>query len=285
MSGTRTAEEPGAAGPPVTGAAEGARDVSSTPPRPGRVPRDAPYREVVRSLAAAQKAAAPGAPAYSILVNRPLGRLLAAWAYRAGLTPDGVTAISATFTFTGIALVALVGPGALTAVLVPLALVVGYAFDSADGQVARLRGGGSLAGEWLDHVVDSVKIVTLHLAVLVMLFRTDVADAWLLVPVAFTAVASVAFFTMILNDQLKRQAAARAGVAPAPPARVSLLRRVLVLPTDYGVLCLAFVLLAVPSAFLGLYTLLLAGSAGHLVLALVKWRRDMVALERPGGVA
>ncbi|MDT0166531.1 CDP-alcohol phosphatidyltransferase family protein [Actinotalea sp. AC32] len=240
------------------------------------------YRDVVRRLASAQKAAAPGAPAYSILVNRPLGRLLAAWAYRRGLTPDAVTGISAAFTFSGIALVALVGPGALTAVLVPLALVVGYAFDSADGQVARLRGGGSVAGEWLDHVVDSIKISTLHLAVLVMAYRfLDLpSEAWLLVPVGFTAVAAVSFFAMILNEQLKRGVSARTGVPTPPPAPVPLLRRLLVLPTDYGILCVVFVLLAVPQAFVWAYTLLFAGCAGHLVLALLKWRRDMVRLAR-----
>ncbi|WP_309232679.1 CDP-alcohol phosphatidyltransferase family protein [Actinotalea sp. JY-7885] len=241
-------------------------------------------------LASAQKAAAPGAPAYSVLVNRPVGRLLAAWAFRRGLTPDAVTGISAAFTFTGIALVALVGPGLWTAVLVPLALVVGYAFDSADGQVARLRGGGTVAGEWLDHVVDAIKISTLHLAVLVMAYRfLDLpSDAWLLVPVAFTAVASVSFFAMILNDQLKlNHALARTGarVAGAAPRPVPLLRRLLVLPTDYGVLCLAFVLLAAPTAFYAAYTVLLAGCAGHLALALVKWRGDMVRLAAEGAPA
>lgn len=244
------------------------------------------YRDVVRRLASAQKAAAPGAPAYSILVNRPLGRLLAAWAYRRGLTPDAVTGISALFTFTGIALVALAGPGVWTAVLVPLALVIGYAFDSADGQVARLRGGGSVAGEWLDHVVDSIKISTLHLAVLVMAYRfVDLPDdAWLLVPVGFTAVAAVSFFAMILNEQLRRGVAARTGVPVGPPAQVSILRRVLVLPTDYGVLCVVFVLLAAPTAFFWAYSLLFVGCAGHLVLALLKWRRDMVRLAAQAAV-
>lgn len=243
---------------------------------------DGSYRHVVRRLAGAQKAAAPGAPAYSILVNRPFGRLLAAWAFRRGLTPDAVTGISALFTFSGIVLVAVAGPGVWTAVLVPLLLVVGYAFDSADGQVARLRGGGSVAGEWLDHVVDSIKISTLHLSVLVMTYRFVElpSELWLLVPVGFTAVAAVSFFAMILNDQLKRVAAARpGGKAVTPPASVPLLRRILVLPTDYGILCLSFVLLVSPMVFLWAYGFLFVGSAGYLVLALVKWRRDMVRLE------
>ena len=45
-------------------------------------------------------------------------------------------------------------------------------------------------------------------------------------------------------------------------------------------LCLIFVLLAWPTAFFIAYTLLFAGSAGYLLLAAVKWFRDMRALDR-----
>ena len=65
--------------------------------------------------------------------------------------------------------------------------MLGYALDSADGQLARLRGGGSLTGEWLDHVIDSFKISTLHLAVLVMAYRFFPTPTWwLLVPLVFS---------------------------------------------------------------------------------------------------
>jgi phosphatidylglycerophosphate synthase len=242
------------------------------------------YRQTLARLGSAQKAVASGAPAYSVLVNRPVGRHLAAWAYRRGMTPNGVTAVSAGFTFTGIAVIATVAPAWWTGVAVWLLLAVGYAFDSADGQVARLRGGGSLAGEWLDHVVDSLKIVTLHLAVVVMAYRfLDVpGPTWLLVPVGFTAVATVSFFAQILNDQLRRVHTARTGesVVRRPASR---LRQLLVLPTDYGVLCLVFVLLAVPTAFLWVYSLLFLATAGHLALALAKWFRDMRALDSTQG--
>ncbi|WP_286279159.1 CDP-alcohol phosphatidyltransferase family protein [Naasia aerilata] len=87
-----------------------------------------------------------GAAAYSRFVNRPLGRVLAAVAATAGLRPNQVTAISAVFTFAGIVLLATVPPSLGLGVGVTLLLLVGYALDSADGQVARLRGGGSLAG-------------------------------------------------------------------------------------------------------------------------------------------
>jgi phosphatidylglycerophosphate synthase len=243
-------------------------------------PRAESYADVVRRLASAQKKAARGAPAYSIRVNRPAGRLLAAWAYRAGLTPNQVTAISAAFTFTGIALVALVEPAAWLGIAVWLLLAVGYAFDSADGQVARLRGGGSLSGEWLDHVVDCIKISSLHLAVLVSMFRwpaTD-SDAWLLVPIVYAIVAAASFFAMILNDQLKRVHQVSGATAP-DAGRSTLLRSLLVIPTDYGFLCIVFALLGAPVVFLAVYALMMLANAGHLALASVKWFRDMGALD------
>lgn len=230
------------------------------------------YRETVAQLAAAQKGRAGGSPAYSVFVNRPAGRLLAAAAHRAGLTPDRVTAISAACTAAGILVVALVPPAAWTGPLVAFLLALGYAFDSADGQVARLRGGGSVAGEWLDHVVDCVKISVLHVVVLLAAVRFfEVPAGWLLVPLGFLVVNNVAFFAMILNDSLKQIK----GVVLRPAGAFRWRRSVLLLPVDYGVLCLAFVLLGWTEAFVAAYTLLFAAAAAHTALALPKAFRDM----------
>lgn len=237
------------------------------------------YRDTLHRLGAAQKGAARSAPAYSRFVNRRLGRYFAAAAYRAGLTPNQVTAVSAAFTFSGIAALALLPQTWGTAVVVTLALVVGYALDSADGQVARLRGGGSLAGEWLDHVIDSVKVSALPLAILVSYARAEsTPQAWLLVPLAATVISAVHFFAMILTEQLRRQAgvASKAGDAP----RSSLVRSLLVLPTDYGVLCLSFLLLGAPVAFAAVFTAITAATAGYTLLAAVKWFREIGALAR-----
>lgn len=245
------------------------------------------FRQTVARLAGAQKARAAGAPAYSIYVNRPIGRYLAATSYRAGLTPNAVTGISALFTFSALLLVALAPPSWWTGPVVAAGLVLGYAFDSADGQVARLRGGGSLVGEWLDHVVDSAKISSLHLVVVVAAYRFwDLPttpglpdDIWLLVPLLYCVVAAVGFFTMILNDQLKASHARRTGVV-GTRRQGGRLRSLLLLPTDYGVLCLAFLAIGVPPVFLVLYTLLFLAQAGHLALALVSWARQLGALDR-----
>ncbi|WP_231988321.1 CDP-alcohol phosphatidyltransferase family protein [Nakamurella panacisegetis] len=237
----------------------------------------APYSEVVRSLSTAQKPS-KGAPAYSRFVNRRLGRLIAAGAFKLGLTPNTVTAISAVFSFAGIAVLALVSPAVWVGVVVCLCLVLGYAFDAADGQLARLQGSGSSAGEWLDHMVDATKISSLHLAVLVSAYRfMPVGRAALLIPIGFTVVAAVMFFGMILNDQLRRQFQARSG-QPLERGGTSLLRSLLVIPTDYGLLCVVFVVLGWPLVFFWVYAFLFVASAGFMLLASVKWFRDMKAL-------
>lgn len=245
-------------------------------PLPGERPE--PLLVTVRRLSAAQKGAA-GAPAYSRFVNRPAGRLLAALAFRVGLTPNRVTALSAVCTFGGLALLGSAPWSSATGVGVAACLLVGYALDSADGQLARLRGGGSPAGEWLDHVVDAVKAVAVHLVLLVALYTAAPfgRGALLLLPLAYAVVDVTHLFATLLNEQLRRNHG-RPERAHRTVQRPSALRSVLVLPTDYGVLAASFALLGAPAAFLGCYAVLFAGTAGYLALALVRWFREMNGL-------
>jgi phosphatidylglycerophosphate synthase len=236
-----------------------------------------PYRAGLARLGTAQKGAARGAPAYSRFVNRRIGRYLAAAAYQVGLTPNAVTGVSALFTFSGIALLIALPPSWGQGAAITVLLVLGYAWDSADGQVARLTGLGSPAGEWLDHVVDAIKVVTLPLALAVGLTVHDVVDpVWLVVPLVSVVVSSVLFFAMILTDQLRRAHGVQS-VAPTG-GRFPWLRSVLVLPTDYGVLCWTFLLLGAPQVFLWVYAVITACTLAFLALALVKWFREVRAL-------
>ncbi|WP_236827442.1 MULTISPECIES: CDP-alcohol phosphatidyltransferase family protein [unclassified Blastococcus] len=251
-------------------------------PAPGPSPSDAAppgLRATLRRLSTAQKGAA-GAPLYSRFVNRPAGRVLAALAFHAGLTPNAVTALSATATATGIALLALVPPSVPTGLAVAACLVVGYALDAADGQLARLRGGGSPAGEWLDHMVDAAKASSLHLAVLIGLHRfTDVDGALLLVPLGYCVVDAVTYFGTMLNEALRAQHGAPTRAAPSSrPAGIG--RSVLTLPTDYGLLACMFVLYGWTWLFVPVYTALFLAAGGFLALASVKWYREMGRLPR-----
>lgn len=233
------------------------------------------YRSALAELRSRQKTS-KGAPAYSRFVNRPLGRRLAALAHVAGLSPDQVTVLSAIASFTGIALVAFATPTVGVAIAVGLLLVLGYALDSADGQVARLSGGGSPAGEWLDHVVDAIKLAALHLAVVVAWYRNfDVPEAMLLVPLGFLAVQSVLFFAMVLTDALRRAARGQREHFLADQGSSSTLYSLAVVPTDYGLMCLLFFTFAWREGFLVGYTLLGLAMAGFALLALPKWYLEL----------
>lgn len=233
------------------------------------------YGAALDRLRAAQKPSA-GTPLYSRLVNRPLGRRFAAAAYVLGATPDGVTLVSAVCTFSGIALIALVPPVWWLGVLVSALLILGYALDSADGQLARLRGGGSVQGEWLDHTVDAAKVLTIHAAILISVFRFfELPAGWLLIPLAYLVVDSLLFFGMMERDLLLARAAG--GRAPASEASTGVLRAILILPSDYGLFCLLFLLLGAPLLYFGVYALMLVCNTIFLLLALVKWYRQLGA--------
>lgn len=240
-------------------------------------PLDESLGQTIHRLAGAQKTS-KGAPAYSRFVNRKAGRVIAACAFHLKLTANGVTAISAVWSFAGITLLALATPSTTVGVAVSVLLAIGYAFDSADGQLARLHGGGSPAGEWLDHVVDSGKICALHLAVLICFYRNGAPDRDLLVPLLWTFVATVAFFVFILTDQIRRSH----GVTQVSDAPAPVWRSLLVAPTDYGVLLLSFVLVGWHTGFLGVYGLLLVANLAYLGLGLVKWFRELSSLTARG---
>lgn len=230
------------------------------------------------ALRAAQKPS-NGIPLYSKYINRPMGRQFAALAAPAGLSPNAISLISASFSFAGIAVIAFAGDSPLIGVLVAALLVLGYGLDAADGQVARLTGRGSSLGEWLDHMIDCAKISSLHAAMVWRVLHDDELDQkWMAVPLIYVIVAAVMFFGMILTDQLRRQAGLVRGVANARPE--SALRSIAVLPSDYGVMCLGFVMLGANEVFLGWYTALLAANVVLLTAAVARWVRILQSIDR-----
>ncbi|CEA07514.1 CDP-alcohol phosphatidyltransferase [Arthrobacter saudimassiliensis] len=238
--------------------------IMSAGDNPGFPPR---YRDALRLLASAQKPGY-GVPAYTRWINRRAARVAAAAAVRWHITPNSVTFMSAATSAVGILLLFLphqrtTGPA------VALLLAVGYLLDSADGQVARVLGTGSAAGEWLDHVVDAVRIPAIHLGVLgALLLLHAKASPILLLPAMYCLLSTAHFMSQILAEQLVRNA----GLRPTPVERHSAARSVLMLPTDAGTLCWIFVLWGTPLFIPSYFALFLANLVAVAASMGRKWR-------------
>lgn len=235
-----------------------------------------PFKANLSALRDAQKPAR-GTAAYSRLINRPTGRIVAAWAHSIGMSPNQATVVSALMSGTGIALIALVDPTWWTGLLASILLAGGYVWDSVDGQLARLRGGGSKSGEWLDHTIDCFKTITLHLAVLISWYRFSPFDneLLLLVPIAFTVIAAATYFGLILMPTLRPPAPA---AAPELPAE-AWWRKYAILPIDYGLHCWIFVISSWWLGFTILYSALALICGLALAAALRKWWRELEAID------
>lgn len=222
------------------------------------------YRANVVTLQRAQKSGA-GVPAYMRWVNRWLGRRIAAAAVVVGLTPNGVTAVSALCSLAGLILLVAAPAGPGTGLAVALLLALGFACDSADGQLARLTGAGGPAGEWVDHVVDAIRTPLTHVAVAVAVVVHRPETTWLAgVALAYSVVAAGQFMSQILAEQLVRQ---RGGEPPEPSG---VRKSIALIPTDTGTLCWSFALWGAPVVFAAVYAALFAINT---VYALVSMRR------------
>ena len=222
-------------------------------------------------LAGAQKSTA-SVPAYLRFVNRRAGGLLAAAGFALRLTPTQVTLLSSACSFLGIAVLIAHRSTVPAGIGVSLLLLLGYALDSADGQLARVRGGGTKAGEWLDHVADVAKISSLHSAVAIAVLRYfDLQSLlYLAVPVIFLIANVTQFFGMMLRDKLT--------MTPRPqPGSSSLLTAWLLLPLDHGSLALAFLVLGLHTVFLWCYGFLALCTVAFAVRSLRKAYRGLLS--------
>ena len=225
------------------------------------------FTEALQRLRDAQKSS-KGVSLYSRWINRPLGRVFAAGAATLGIGPNTVTLLSAVTTAAGLVLLVVAPVSLATGVGVAALFVLGFALDSADGQVARLTGSSSPAGEWLDHVVDAGKMVAVHAAVLIALWRDEVAPGWLALSLGYQFVSVVFFAALTLFPLLRRG-------EPAAAGSPSTVRSVALLPADYGILALAFVLWGAQPVFLVVYAALFAATTVIAAALCVKWFRGL----------
>lgn len=236
------------------------------------------FRETLSHLNSAQKPGI-GVPAYTRWVNRRVARVFAAAAVKWGITPNGVTAISALTSVTAMLLLILFPPSVWLGAVAALLFALGYALDSADGQVARLTGASSPAGEWLDHVVDAMRTPAMHLTILVGFIKYQ--DSWPLagwglwwLPLAFCVIITGHFMSQILAEQLRNN---RGTAAPASGGN---LRSFVNLHMDSGTFCWSFIFWGTGWGFILVYGLLFLSNAATVLLSM---RRKFVSLSTPKG--
>lgn len=228
-------------------------------------------RSNLRRLNMAQKSGA-GVPAYTRFINRRLARAVAATAASMGLTPNMVTALSAALSAAGLAVLLIAGPHWWSALIGAVLLAAGFVFDSADGQVARLTGTGSPAGEWVDHVVDAARTPATHLAVALMVVIHRPELTWLaVVALCFTVMSVAQFMSQILAEQLVRNSGGE------DIGGNELRKSLMLLPTDTGVLCWAFALWMFPPLFAIAYATLFLLGAVHTAASMRRKYRKLAA--------
>ena len=258
--------------------------MSRTLPQPAA---PAGFRESFNQLKQAQKSR-KGVPLYLLWVNRPAGRVVAAALRNTRIRPNHVTFAGALLTYGSLLWLAFGASANAASALAGLALALGYVLDSADGQLARLQGRSSAYGEWLDHILDNGRIAVMHVAAFCFLARNTEHSPLLLAAGtgAFLLASSTIFFGGALLDQLRRNTARTSSGAGAAGAagmddagRRRLIRRsVITLPVDYGMTCLAFLLLPWPAVFLGAYLVLAAAHVLMCAAFLPKWRSELLRL-------
>lgn len=223
-------------------------------------------------LDAAQKPSG-GVPAYTRWINRRGARIVAAAAAASGIGPNGVTFLSLLLSVSGMIALVLLPDAAWAGLPVAFLLAAGYLFDSADGQLARLTGTSTKAGEWLDHVVDAFRTPAIHCALALALVLNRPTLWWVaILAIVHSLVVSGQFLSQILAEALIRR---RGGTQ----RRGGTLRSFVLLPTDPGTLCWSFAVWGFPRVFAVVYSLLTLVAVAHSAVSLMRRYADLCALE------
>lgn len=247
-------------------------DHGSAVPAPGEPERAGariPFSTAIGRLSSAQKPGL-GVPAYTRWVNRRVARLFAASFASVGASPSAVSVVSIGVTLAGLTAFLLLQPTPLLAgVAAAVLLAIGYALDSADGQLARLQGSSSLQGEWLDHTLDAVRLPAVHLTIATGFLLAD-GPVLAALAAVFSVAASAGFLSQNVGGLLRDNAS-------GGRAQVRRFQSWILLPTDPGVLCWVFALWAWPLGFAVVYLVLLGLNLAHVLLSSRRRWRELGA--------
>lgn len=222
-----------------------------------------------------------GALLYTRYVNRPLADFVVIAAYALGVTPNQLSFLGFAMSLAGMAGLVFLPVGLGTCLVCVLVLLAAYVLDSADGRLARATGTASAYGEWVDHSLDMIKIVLMHGLCAILLVRADALPAWGIAAIALMGMVSTVgqFFSTLLREKLIKLAGGTNSPPDPPAAWRKICRNAVLLPFDYGIFCLAFVLLPWPATFSAFYLLWAVTSFVRLVGSFKRSRDILLRLE------
>lgn len=197
------------------------------------------------------RSASRGGGLYSEAVSQPLGAVIAVGAVRLGLSPNTLSVLNVLIGLSGCLAVA-----GFPSLVPAVAWQLAYAFDCADGQLARVTGRAGPAGARLDVLCDLV----VQIGVVTALAAAGRAPGWL--AAAFAGTWLVNLVTSVL---------AAGPSAGSLVAATSVPVRVVKLGRDYGAVILAcgLVIAMRPQWTLGLMAALTAVNGGFLIASVV----------------
>ncbi len=208
----------------------------------------------------------PGNAAFTRLVSQRLGAVIAAAAFALRLTPNAVTVLGLLLALWGSYCFAVADSIELL-IVTGLLWQIAFAFDCADGQLARATRRQSAFGGWLDVACDHIRNAAMSLAILHVLLRdasmTTIAGN--AAALAYLAGASVYLHTASSPQVRSARALQTRGL-------LQWLRSTIRFVTDAPVLMLALSALQPWPLLLGIYCMLMGGFLGVRALTIARQR-------------
>ncbi|MEZ8079769.1 CDP-alcohol phosphatidyltransferase family protein [Enterovibrio norvegicus] len=195
---------------------------------------------------------------YTKYINRPLAWFFTRLLYNKA-TPNQISVFA--FSLLVLALI-LVDVGSDSGPIILFLLVaLNYVLDSCDGQVARLTKAGSKLGEWLDHSLDSLRLLIVNIYTIVFLLESGLSidNQFLLFITLFSQMGLYVVGTLrqkVLNIDVSKDVKEKHGD--------NLLLKIILFPADYG--AMIFVFLTMYNAELTLSYYLFLGGYNFLIL-------------------
>lgn len=215
----------------------------------------------------------PGTPAYTRYVNRFFGRVLTALVSIFNISPNSVTLISGIITYSAFILLLIIDLTIVYSIGFVFLLIVGYALDSVDGQLSRLKKQGSNFGEWFDHTLDAIKIPLGHAtAILLIVTSLEVNEYYLIYFLVILSVSGGVFLSGILKSKLIKTDSNKTN-----QNNDSFIKSILMLPVDYGTFMLLFIFAFDISLFLVAY---LIWSLFYIVISMMILYKSGIQLKK-----